>query len=947
MMDEVKQFLRVSRVYIEKILRPSYVTAYMMTWLKEDVIEQIKHKEQEGPTVASTLFVDKLLELQDEGWYQAFIDALRASGYTGLCDALEKRDFRDIECLEGDRRHLSIIYSTVKSNIKPDELVPYFTQCFLHGELEAIKQETVQKGDCAGAEKLIDCLLRSDKKQWPKIFTIALEEKNFTPVLEVWSENKDSECKKETESSCEEEGEQSTFTMFQYSEEADSQNHCLSAAPELRLNHDSSVANVPQLTGYFHQSTSELKLRNYQEELAQPAHQGKNTIICAPTGSGKTIVALSICDRHLKSMPAGQKGKVVFLATKVPVYEQQKDIFCKYFEGSDYSVVGFCGESPENVLIGMVLESSDIIILTPQILVNCLKEGSVPSLSIFTLMIFDECHNTIGSHPYNVLMFHYLDMKLGSTGEKCPQIIGLTASVGTGKAKNEDEATQYVRKLCASLDIEVISTVKKNVEELEKIVYKPEKLIRELTPRKTDLFINVMSEIMSETEKMARNIFPQLDSLSNIQNRSFGTQKYEQWIIDTQRKCRILQMENKMEESRICQELFTYTEHLRKYNDSIMINDDARTKDALDYLKNFFENVKNGSYNQIEQQVTKVFEAKLPILEDISSNNLNPKLDDVEFILIEAYHENPQTRTLLFVKTRALVSALKNWIEETPNLRFLKPDILIGRNKKHDNIGMTLPSQKGALESFKTNSESKLLISTSVADEGIDIPACNLVILYEYVGNVTKMIQVRGRGRAKDSKCILVTGKRDEAEKEKMNLLHEKLMTTAVENVQNQNKQDLQNMIMQIQKSEKTQRDLKKIIKGPKLTEENKRLLCWKCKRFACNTDDIRVIEEAHHTVIDSTFKERYITEPHKKPRGFSGYTKKFKIFCNNPQCKEDWGISGIYKHFQDIPLIKIDKFVVESKNGKQEYVNKWNKVNFRMKDFALEEISESFSAST
>ncbi|CAJ0935762.1 unnamed protein product [Ranitomeya imitator] len=57
---------------------------------------------------------------------------------------------------------------------------------------------------------------------------------------------------------------------------------------------------------------------------------------------------------------------------------------------------------------------------------------------------------------------------------------------------------------------------------------------------------------------------------------------------------------------------------------------------------------------------------------------------------------------------------------------------------------MSLPGQKGALETFRNSEDSKLLIATSVADEGIDIPACNLVLLYEYVGNVTKMIQVRG-----------------------------------------------------------------------------------------------------------------------------------------------------------------------------------------------------------
>lgn len=59
-------------------------------------------------------------------------------------------------------------------------------------------------------------------------------------------------------------------------------------------------------------------------------------------------------------------------------------------------------------------------------------------------------------------------------------------------------------------------------------------------------------------------------------------------------------------------------------------------------------------------------------------------------------------------------------------------------------VGMTLPMQKGVLDAFKTDKDSRLLIATSVADEGIDISECNLVVLYEYFGNVTKMIQVRG-----------------------------------------------------------------------------------------------------------------------------------------------------------------------------------------------------------
>ena len=42
-------------------------------------------------------------------------------------------------------------------------------------------------------------------------------------------------------------------------------------------------------------------LRKYQKELAGPAIEGKNTIICAPTNSGKTYVAIEIAKRHLDS----------------------------------------------------------------------------------------------------------------------------------------------------------------------------------------------------------------------------------------------------------------------------------------------------------------------------------------------------------------------------------------------------------------------------------------------------------------------------------------------------------------------------------------------------------------------------------------------------------------------------------------------------------------------
>lgn len=89
---------------------------------------------------------------------------------------------------------------------------------------------------------------------------------------------------------------------------------------------------------------------------------------------------------------------------------------------SRYSVQGISGETVANISVENVIQDSDIIVLTPQILVNSLEKGILSSLSIFTLMIFDECHNTTGNHPYNVLMARYLDQKFDSSANQLPQV---------------------------------------------------------------------------------------------------------------------------------------------------------------------------------------------------------------------------------------------------------------------------------------------------------------------------------------------------------------------------------------------------------------------------------------------------------------------------------------------------------------------------------------------
>ena len=87
-----------------------------------------------------------------------------------------------------------------------------------------------------------------------------------------------------------------------------------------------------------------------------------------------------------------------------------------------------------------------------------------------------------------------------------------------------------------------------------------------------------------------------------------------------------------------------------------------------------------------------------------------------------------------------------------------------GQATKDGEKGLSQKEQKKVIKSFKKG-EYDVLISTSVAEEGIDIPAVDLVVLYEPVPSEIRMIQRRGRtGRKRTGrvKVLITNGTRDE-----------------------------------------------------------------------------------------------------------------------------------------------------------------------------------------
>uniref|UniRef100_A0A8D2F5I3 Interferon-induced helicase C domain-containing protein 1 n=1 Tax=Theropithecus gelada TaxID=9565 RepID=A0A8D2F5I3_THEGE len=660
----------------------------------------------------------------------------------------------------------------------------------------------------------------------------------------------------------------------------------------------------------------ELQLRPYQMEVAQPALEGKNIIICLPTGSGKTRVAVYIAKDHLdKKKKASEPGKVIVLVNKVLLVEQLFRKEFKPFLKKWYRVIGLSGDTQLKISFPEVVKSCDIIISTAQILENSLLnlengEDAGVQLSDFSLIIIDECHHTNKEAVYNNIMRRYLMQKLKNNRLKkenkpvipLPQILGLTASPGVGGATKQAKAEEHILK---------------------------------------DPFKEKLLEIMTRIQT-----YCQMSPMSD-----FGTQPYEQWAIQMEKKA----AKEGNRKDRVC------AEHLRKYNEALQINDTIRMIDAYNHLETFYNEEKDKKFAVIEDDsdeggddeycdgdededdlkkplkldetdrflMTLFFENN-KMLKKLAENPEyeNEKLTKLRNTIMEQYTRTEESaRGIIFTKTRQSAYALSQWITE--NEKFaevgVKAHHLIGAGHSSEFKPMTQNEQKEVISKFRTG-KINLLIATTVAEEGLDIKECNIVIRYGLVTNEIAMVQARGRARADESTYVLVAHSGSGViERETVNDFREKMMYKAIHCVQNMKPEEYAHKILELQmqsimeKKMKTKRSIAKHYKNnPSLIT----FLCKNCSVLACSGEDIHVIEKMHHVNMTPEFKELYIVRENKAlQKKCADYQTNGEIIC---KCGQAWGTMMVHKGL-DLPCLKIRNFVVVFKNNstKKQY-KKW-----------------------
>jgi Fanconi anemia group M protein len=117
---------------------------------------------------------------------------------------------------------------------------------------------------------------------------------------------------------------------------------------------------------------------------------------------------------------------------------------------------------------------------------------------------------------------------------------------------------------------------------------------------------------------------------------------------------------------------------------------------------------------------------------------------------------NPQTRILVFTQYRDTATHLVNELK-TLNGVYVKR--FVGQASKENDPGLSQDEQAQILHDFREG-KLNILVATSIAEEGLDIPVVDLVIFYEPVPSEIRYIQRKGRtGRKSIGKTVILAAK--------------------------------------------------------------------------------------------------------------------------------------------------------------------------------------------
>ena len=304
-------------------------------------------------------------------------------------------------------------------------------------------------------------------------------------------------------------------------------------------------------------SSDSLKLREYQKELLQYCIS-TNSIVCLPTGSGKTAISIELAKSFVSQRRPGTF--TIFLAPTVPLVEQQAEAFTKY---GGLRTLAVCGGKNDRFTWNDVLLGVHVLAMTPGTLLNWFsrdRDSEYAHMKRVSLIVFDECHHAIrGSHPYTEIA-KWISENLQYDP---PRIVGLSASPSGGLTLGQHLSSLF--DIMDRLQCKV-RTVVENKEELAQFVTCPdlERVSVEPDPGTKQLDEWLKAKI-SEIQQNQSSAVTCLDELMDVDE--LGTAEFDEVICSCSRNGN-----------------GSLVSLLKYFNRAMVLNDEIGPKSTIKYL---------------------------------------------------------------------------------------------------------------------------------------------------------------------------------------------------------------------------------------------------------------------------------------------------------------------------------------------------------------------------
>ncbi|MDD1703670.1 MAG: DEAD/DEAH box helicase [Methanoregula sp.] len=473
-----------------------------------------------------------------------------------------------------------------------------------------------------------------------------------------------------------------------------------------------------------------IEKREYQLSIAMRALDA-NTMVILPTGLGKTAVALLVAASRLYN----EGGRVLMLAPTKPLVEQHLRFFEKFLlvknpgdhpEKSPF--VMFTGDAPPEERTAD-WDRATVILATPQVIKNDLIAGRY-TLADVTLLIVDECHRAIGAYAYVFLAQRYL----GTAAT--PLLLAMTASPGGNPEK--------VQEVCGNLGISHIETRTEHDPDVAPYVHERDlEYISIDLPTELEAAINSINTLIEDRLGILASLnctVPKREKLSMRELNAINAQ---------------IQQRIQNQDGAAFSAASVYAE-LMKLRHAITLAESQGSEVLKGYLAKLVAEGTGAGGSKASQRLVKdetfreLFERSLDW-----TGELHPKPGFVLSLVRDQLATHPDSRIIIFSTYRDTVQLLVDFLAR----HGIVAERFVGQATKDAEKGLSQKKQIAALARFREG-EFKVLIATSVGEEGLDVPATDMVIFYEAVPSEIRSIQRKGRtGRHGAGRVVVLVTK--------------------------------------------------------------------------------------------------------------------------------------------------------------------------------------------